>query len=283
MAASMSRRLKTAYRLVTDVVHLGHSAEAWTKRLGDGLVEIFDARMVGMAWAHLPDRPGEFIGSEVELHHGFTPEESRRWSDAYYGPNATFQSEVLRRIINYPARFVTLRRQDVISDEEWYAARTTQEVHRPLGIDQVLNSHFVALSMRRIFGVALHRAWGKPEFEIDDRRLLRRIHLELARAWRRRISTPEEDPAICNLPPRLRQVLWLLCLGRSEKEIALHLDLSAHTVHNHVQRLHRELSVRSRAELLSRALTSQSSLPFAIPGREMTQFKPASPEIAGSP
>lgn len=162
MAASMSRRLKAMYRLVTDVVHLGHSAESWTARLGDGLIELFDARMVGMAWAYLPERPGGFNRSDVEIHHGFTPEESRRWCQAYYGPQGEFHSEVLRRIISYPARFVTLRRQDVITDDEWYASRTTQEVHRPLGIDQVLNSHFVALSMRRIFGIGLHRAWGKP-------------------------------------------------------------------------------------------------------------------------
>lgn len=275
MAASMSRRLKAMYRLVTDVVHLGHSAEAWTTRLGDGLIEIFDARMIGMAWATLPDQPGGFNRSEVEIHHGFTAEESKRFSEAYCGPDGQFNSEVVRRMTNYPARFATLLRQDIISDEECYALPDFQEVHRPLRIDHAMSSHFVALSMRRIFGIGVHRETGRPPYGPEDRRLLRRIHLELARAWRRRISTPEEDPAISNLPPRLRQVLWLLCLGRSEKEIAGQLDLSAHTVHNHVQRLHRELSVRSRAELLSRALTSQSSLPLAIPGQEMNQFRPA--------
>jgi len=57
------------------------------------------------------------------------------------------------------------------------------------------------------------------------------------------------------LPPRLRQVLAGLLKGDSEQQVALRLGISAHTVHEHVKRLHRRFGVSSRGELLARALT----------------------------
>lgn len=47
-----------------------------------------------------------------------------------------------------------------------------------------------------------------------------------------------------------RVLKWLLD-GLSEKEAASKLDLSPHTVHNHVRRIYRTLGVTSRGELLA--------------------------------
>jgi DNA-binding NarL/FixJ family response regulator len=55
------------------------------------------------------------------------------------------------------------------------------------------------------------------------------------------------------LTRRMRQILELLMLGNSEKEVASALRLSPHTVHIHVTRMYARLGVRSRAELLSLA------------------------------
>lgn len=54
------------------------------------------------------------------------------------------------------------------------------------------------------------------------------------------------------LPPRLRQVLVCLMEGDSEQQVAHRLGISAHTVHEHVKRLHRRFDVSSRGELLAR-------------------------------
>jgi DNA-binding CsgD family transcriptional regulator len=45
----------------------------------------------------------------------------------------------------------------------------------------------------------------------------------------------------------------LACLaeGDSEQQVALRLGISAHTVHEHVKRLHRRFGVSSRGELLA--------------------------------
>lgn len=274
MVAWSPRKHRAVYRLVTDVCRVGNDAPAWTGRLLLGLAELFDAKMTALAWARLPDSPGAFSRVDIQLEHGFSDEESRLWSQTYCGADQAVQSEFLRRVVNIPARFVTVRRQDVMSDNQWYALPEVQSVHRSIGIDANMASHLVVASMGRLFGIGVHRAWGKPQFTWEDRRQLRLLHVELARAWRRVARPKEDDPAIALLPPRLRQVLWLLCLGRSEKEIAAQLDLSPRTVHNHVCRLHQTLSVTTRGELLAKALARGPFEPMALPDAAMNQFKP---------
>ena len=268
-------RFRPIYRLVNSVCEVGDDPRAWTDRLMRGLADLFEARLIGLAWAHLPERPGATNRNEVQLHHGFTEEQNRAWSAGYCGPDNTFESEFLRRVVNIRARFVTVRRQDLMGDDEWYALPEVRTIHRPCDVDANLASFFVVVPLRRLFGIGVHRAWGAPQFTVRERQELRLLHLELVRAWHDRLSTPaDQDPAVGALPERLRQVLWLLCLGRSEKEIAHQLDLSPRTVHNHVSRLHSELKVHSRGELLSRAMKVGGFRPVAIPGREMNQFRP---------
>lgn len=54
-----------------------------------------------------------------------------------------------------------------------------------------------------------------------------------------------------SLAPRLRAVLGHLMAGLSEKQIAIRLGLSRHTVHAYVKSLHKEFGASSRGELLS--------------------------------
>ncbi|HEX8339846.1 MAG TPA: LuxR C-terminal-related transcriptional regulator [Tepidisphaeraceae bacterium] len=55
-----------------------------------------------------------------------------------------------------------------------------------------------------------------------------------------------------HLPPRARQILNRLLHGDGEKQIALALGISPHTVHTYVKQLHKTLGVSSRGELLAR-------------------------------
>ena len=60
-----------------------------------------------------------------------------------------------------------------------------------------------------------------------------------------------EHPGAVALAPRLRQTLEALLNGDSEKEAALRLGLSVHTIHEYVNALYRLFGVSSRAELLA--------------------------------
>ena len=58
------------------------------------------------------------------------------------------------------------------------------------------------------------------------------------------------------LSPRMRQTLERLLAGDSEKEIAVRLRLSPHTVHVYVKSLYRRFGVCSRGELFARFVRS---------------------------
>jgi DNA-binding CsgD family transcriptional regulator len=106
-----------------------------------------------------------------------------------------------------------------------------------------------------------HRAWGDEPFTHAQHRLVRILHLELGRLWRRDALRRAQDPSAA-LPPRLMQTLDELLTGKSEKEIAQKLGLSRHTVHNYVKALHQRFGVSSRGELLARG------------GKDKTGFTP---------
>jgi DNA-binding CsgD family transcriptional regulator len=48
-----------------------------------------------------------------------------------------------------------------------------------------------------------------------------------------------------------KRVLDLLLDGNSEKEVAVRLEISRHTVHNHVKEIYKKMTVNSRPELLA--------------------------------
>ncbi len=70
------------------------------------------------------------------------------------------------------------------------------------------------------------------------------------------IDHPDENPALTAAQQR---VLVELLAGLSEKAIAAKLDLSKHTVHNHIKAIYAEYRVNSRSELLARFITRPSS------------------------
>ena len=61
----------------------------------------------------------------------------------------------------------------------------------------------------------------------------------------------ESDQAEAVLSPAQCRVLAELLDGSSEKEIAIKLHLSPHTVHNHIAAIRQRFGFRSRSELLA--------------------------------
>jgi DNA-binding CsgD family transcriptional regulator len=100
--------------------------------------------------------------------------------------------------------------------------------------------------------LGLHRSDGEQPFTQAEHRLVHLFHIELGRLWRRDAIRHVKEPG-ADLPPRLSQTLACLLDGMSEKQIALNLELSQHTIHNYVKALHQRFEVSSRGELLAKA------------------------------
>jgi DNA-binding NarL/FixJ family response regulator len=73
-------------------------------------------------------------------------------------------------------------------------------------------------------------------------------------ATQRKHQPVPEGPTIDQLTPRQRDILRLVALGHTNREIATLLEISVRTVEVHRFNLMRRLEVRNVAQLLRRAL-----------------------------
>ena len=80
-------------------------------------------------------------------------------------------------------------------------------------------------------------------------------------------SQVREVPADCRFSPRQVQVLRELLFGASEKQVAIRLGLSRHTVHEHVKQIYKRMMVCSRGELLARFLQDLDLAALIMPQR----------------
>ena len=67
----------------------------------------------------------------------------------------------------------------------------------------------------------------------------------------RQFATARDFAAWCGLTPKQTQVLDLVVAGLPAKHIARNLDVSLHTVNDHLKAVYRKGGVRGREELLS--------------------------------
>jgi DNA-binding CsgD family transcriptional regulator len=95
--------------------------------------------------------------------------------------------------------------------------------------------------------VTLQRPATSPTFSQVERAWVQILHVGCS--WLYASGSPGSTPRLADLSPREREALGYLLRGASEKEVALSLGRSRHTVHSYVKRIYRTLGVRSRSEL----------------------------------
>lgn len=102
--------------------------------------------------------------------------------------------------------------------------------------------------------ICVQVACGERErFEAEQVGVMRAV-LPLLQAKALNAIGPRRATTARWLTSREQQVLRELTLGKSVREIAVEIDRSQHTVHDHVKSLHRKLGATSRGELVARAL-----------------------------
>ncbi len=102
--------------------------------------------------------------------------------------------------------------------------------------------------------VTLHRASRDPLFSPGDIALAGLIAQSLTPLFDIRLSERRTHAVIEQLTPRMRDTLVGILRGGSEKTIASDLQLSKHTVHEYMKRLHVAFGVSTRTELLAQVL-----------------------------
>jgi DNA-binding CsgD family transcriptional regulator len=108
-----------------------------------------------------------------------------------------------------------------------------------------------------------------------DSSWLTRMIVEKFSALRQGTRSPARSSDIDILTGREREVLWLICEGRSDSEMSETLRLSQNTVRNHIASLYRKIGVNRRSAAViwarERALTSDGALRPRRPPRRPGQ------------
>jgi len=236
----LDRDIRSVIRLVCECCELGEDPQGWRAHMLTQLQPTLGASMGSAYVGRLPFDPAS-AGFAPNVEVGGDERYARYASEGDVRDNPMTPYIVSRLHIGF-----TSTRQQMCSDRAWYASSTFNEVWRPMRTDHTFVS-IIGLPGQRCFsGIGLGRCLGDKPFGERERQLLDLLRTSLAEIWQ---AVPRDDIAT-SLSRRLRQVLSLLRRGLSEKEVAVGLGLSKHTVHDYVKALHRRFQVTSRFELM---------------------------------
>jgi DNA-binding CsgD family transcriptional regulator len=244
MAASSRMKLSSVralFRLMGEVRELGSDPQVWRPHMIRCLRRLLDAQVVVSSEVHLRRAPG---GATRVIDIGWgCDSDSNVW-------------RIHNEQNDAPEHYWLSAGQvlpDVVGDRGDEGVPIAVKPTRPTyGGTSFILSQCPLPHIGAVDQLGVHRAWGQAAFTPAEHRLARIFHLELARLWKADALRKAKDPRV-DLPPRLSQTLGELLTGASEKQIALKLELSQHTIHNYVKALHQRFGVSSRGELLAKA------------------------------
>ena len=102
-----------------------------------------------------------------------------------------------------------------------------------------------------ISGLGLHRKLGREPFAERDRDLLHLVASHVGFLHAGGTDVPANSPAHTGLSPRLSEALIHVLDGDGRKQIARKMNLSEHTVGDHLKAIYKHFAVNSRGELLA--------------------------------
>jgi DNA-binding CsgD family transcriptional regulator len=231
------RDVRAIFRLVGRIRELGADPTAWRPHLVRSLSKLLRAEIVTSSEVHF--RKAKEPGVMRVLDIG--------WGTDSSGTTWAFRTE---QDNEQPETYMLALGQTPAGVNEGDAVHV-QPVQPITGGKSFILSQYPLPHISAVDQLGVHRAWGEQPFTAAEHRLLQLFHAELGRLWKRDMLHRAKDPHI-DLPPRLQQTLDALADGQSEKQIAVKLKLSQHTIHNYVKALHQRFGVSSRGELLAR-------------------------------
>jgi DNA-binding CsgD family transcriptional regulator len=251
--ALRNRELRQVSELVGQAKDLGADARAWRTHVVRGLIRLTGGQL-GLTLDITGALPAQVPSLVDPIDIGWATPGDRETYFRYYGrevvddPGATALFGAHQRV-----RLLTATREQLICDDDWYRSAAVSEIRRSGRVDDFVSAS-IALRPGVLHGFIVYRPWGERPFAERERRMMRLAQLWLLRLVHPRSTEPAEVAA---LPPRVRQLFYLLLDGRSIKEAANGMRVAASTVAGYSKTLHRRLGVSSRGELMRRYLPGQ--------------------------
>ncbi len=176
-----------------------------------------------------------------------------------------FSRAVLDRFSTGRFGTLTCLRSDVLDDKTWNADPHMLAYRRAAGCGDCLLSLERSAERGTAYALLAFKPAGDspgatPHFSPRERLLMDTLHRGLAGLYRGEESVQKLNRA-AGLTPRLRETLEFLLNGDTERQVAMKLSLSVHTVHDYVKALYLHFGVSSRTELLAKWMHTGGQLP----------------------
>jgi DNA-binding CsgD family transcriptional regulator len=218
------------------VIRRTHVLRGLLKRIGG-------RSAVAVEMAQPDEGPFARAGSIINVDYG--TELEARYSELYLVHNEP-ADPALPKFLAARGQTITMVRD--LDDAEFYRSAHYDTVRRPFDMDHSLYCR-LKLPDGQDIAIGLQRCPGDPLFSDREKSLVHLLHTNAPQVY---YAPAPSCPELKVLAPRLQPVLRYLLQGDAEKQIALKLKLSVHTVHRYTQNIYRELGVNSRGELLAR-------------------------------
>ncbi len=168
-----------------------------------------------------------------------------------WGRNSDFDDDPMSHITRDkrgPA--YTISRSAVMSYQDMVPYRIFEEMVEPAGGSDVILTFFRYPQSNTVRQYAFQRKATQKDFEPRQLALADLFISELHKLYQQGVLEPSN--LLIDLPRRLLQVAHQLRTGRSQPQIALHLNLSYQTVRSYTKELYDIVGVISRAALVAK-------------------------------
>lgn len=191
--------------------------------------------------------PGEgpFARAGTIINIDTSCEAEARYSELFLVHNQP-ADPVLPGFLKTRGQVVTMVR--TVPDSEYYRSEHFNIVRRPYRIDHSLYCRLPTPDGNDM-SVGIQRSPGDRAFSDRDKAIVQMLHMHAPHIY---CAPAPVRLELRELAPRLQPVLRYLMQGNAEKEIAVKLNLSRHTVHRYTQTIYKELGLHSRGELLAK-------------------------------
>lgn len=242
--------LRSVVRLLTEVIRDERDLASRKRTLMEGLARLVDAD--SWLWTITRDvREGGRPLSIWMMHGGLSKDQVAAMVAYANDPVGPPPEHAPLARLQQEGRHYTRRRQQLISDEDFYNAGSIRQYGKLMNMDQYVFSIYPLEEPDMISGVGLHRQWGREPFSERESRLMHIVCSEIR--WLHSTDMPKDrGHESLGLSPRQRTVFMMLLQGTSPKDMASNLSLSVHTVNDHIKAIYRQFKVGSRHELAAR-------------------------------
>ena len=245
-------------RLVREVCDRWDDPAVWREHLLHGACRLLDGN-VGMMVADASSPENRFVHPTTVALVGVAGPMRALADSAMVRLKSRTYDEVSRDVLPGLATlyghmlrqgWATAAQAELSDDASYHAAPYYVDFRRHLDCDDYIVSIRVMDVPRRPEAISIDRPHGAARFGPREVALLKLLHDEVVPLIGVRLAT---EAHLCRdgLSKRLKETLSLLLEGRSEKEAARRLGLSARTVHDYVTALYGHFRVSSRPELLA--------------------------------